>query len=87
MKRHHIRFVRIAGGALALVGTHFIATQLLARVHLLEHLLAPGPESFGALVITGAFLILRILVLLLLPGWVAARVFLWFASGVRSSTR
>ncbi len=67
---------RIVAEAAALLALHFVLVLILARVRLLEHLLSPGPESRVALAVTAMFLMLRIFVLVLLPGWVVARVWL-----------
>lgn len=62
-----------------LLALHFALVFALARVRLLEHLLSPGPESGAALVVTAMFLVLRIFVIVLLPGWLIMRIWL-FAS-------
>ena len=67
---------RILLEAAALLALHFALVQILARVHLLEHLLAPGPGSLFALAVTGIFLVLRLFVFVFAPGWFVAR--LWF---------
>ena len=60
-----------------LVGLQIALTHLLARARLLEHLLAPGGGSLVALAVTVAFLLLRVGVIVLLPGWFLARIWLW----------
>ncbi len=60
----------------ALLVVHFVLVQILARVRLLEHLLAPGPGSLLALAVTGIFLALRLFVCLFAPGWFLARLWL-----------
>jgi hypothetical protein len=69
---------RIIIELMLLVLLHFFAVQALARVRLLEHLLSPGPESRFAIGVTVAFLLLRGVLLLLAPGWFAARIWLWW---------
>ena len=81
MKRPPPPLRRIVIEALALMGLQFALTQLLAR--LLEHLLAPGGESYVALAVTAVFLLLRVGVIVLLPGWFLARLWLW-ATGAKS---
>ena len=73
------RLRRILLEAATLLALHFALVQILARVHLLEHLLAPGPGSRFALVVTGIFLALRLFVLLLGPGWFLARLWLFLS--------
>ena len=60
-----------------LVGLQIALTHLLARARLLEHLLAPGGGSRVALGVTVSFLLLRVGVIVLLPGWFLARIWLW----------
>lgn len=68
---------RIVIEFVALCALHFVLLQILARAHVLEHLLAPGPGSRLALAITAAFLLLRLFLLVFAPGWLLARVWLW----------
>lgn len=65
--------------AIALIGLHFLCAQVLARVHLLEHLLSPGSDSFEALVILACFFLFRLSVLVLLPAWLIAKLWLWWS--------
>ena len=67
---------RILIEATALVATHFVLLRILARVNLLEHLLAPGADSRFALGVTAAFLLLRVFLLVFAPGWLLARLWL-----------
>lgn len=67
---------RIAAEALGLIVLQWLLTLWLIHTRLLEHLLSPGSRSSGPLIVTGAFLLLRTLVIVLLPGWVLARVWL-----------
>jgi hypothetical protein len=73
--RHSL--VRIGIEAAALVAIHAALLQVLARVNLMEHLLAPGAGSFGALAATAIFLLLRSFLLVAAPGWVSVRLWLW----------
>ena len=61
----------------ALAALHLILLHILARAHILEHLLAPGPGSRLALALTAAFFLLRLFLLLFGPGWLLARLWLW----------
>ena len=60
-----------------LAALHFVLLHLLARAHVLEHLLAPGPGSRLALAVTAVFLLLRLFLLVVAPGWLLARIWLW----------
>lgn len=77
MKRPLPSLRRILVEIAVLVVAHFVLLQVLARVNLLEHLLAPGAGSRGALAITVVFLLLRGFLLVFAPGWVAVRLWLW----------
>jgi hypothetical protein len=63
--------------AVALIVLEIVLSHLLARAGLLEHLLAPVPGSMVALAATALFLLLRIVVICLLPGWLAVKLWLW----------
>ena len=67
---------RILAEAAVLVLLHGIALRLLAQARLMEHLLSPGSQSRWAVVATVMFLLLRMFVLVLAPGWVLARLWL-----------
>jgi hypothetical protein len=67
---------RIVGDAAILLALHFTLAHVLAHARLLEHLLSPGPGSRLALAATATFLLLRFFVLVLGPGWIAARLWL-----------
>jgi len=67
---------RILTETAVLLVLHYVLVLLVYRAGLLEHLLSPGPDSRVALAITSMFLMLRIFVLVLLPGWVMARLWL-----------
>lgn len=69
---------RIVGEAAVLGGLHVAAAQGLARANVLEHLLSPGAGSRVALGVTAVFLLLRGFTLVLAPGWVLARLWLWW---------
>ena len=77
MKHSPLSFRGAILGAFVLVVLQFTLAHLLAHARLLEHLLSPGSGSNAALAVTGAFLLLRVGVLVLLPGWVLAQLWLW----------
>lgn len=77
MKRRPPTLRRILLEGAALVAGHFVLLQILARVNLLEHLLAPGADSRFALGVTAAFLLLRVFLFVFAPGWLLARLWLW----------
>lgn len=68
---------RILAEAAALVVLHFALVQILARTRLLEHVLSPGPGAGAALAATTFFLLLRVFLFVLGPGWVLTRLWLW----------
>ena len=78
---------RILGEAVALVVVHFALLQILARVNLLEHLLAPGAGSRFALGVTAVFLLLRFFLFVFAPGWLVARLWLWATQPPTASAR
>ena len=61
----------------AIAALHLVLLHILARAHVLEHLLAPGPGSRLALALTATFFLLRLFLLLFGPGWLLARLWLW----------
>lgn len=64
----------VAAGAIVV---HTAAAHALDRGALVERMLSPGGDDVAlAAGITGAFLILRLAVLFVLPGWILARVVL-----------
>jgi hypothetical protein len=71
-----LRRILLEFAALALL--HFALLEVLARVRVLDHLLAPGPGSRAALAVTAFFLLLRFFLLTLAPSWLAARLWLYF---------
>lgn len=77
MKRRAPTLRRILLEAAVLVVVHFVFLQGLARVNLLEHLLAPGADSRLALGVTATFLLLRVFLLVFAPGWLLARLWFW----------
>ena len=77
MKHRAPSLRRILIEAAVLVAVHFVLLQILARVNLLEHLLAPGADSRFALGVTAVFLLLRVLLFVFTPGWLLARLWLW----------
>jgi hypothetical protein len=76
MKRRPPTIRRILIEAAALGAVHLVLLQILARVDLLEHLLAPGADSRLALGVTAAFLLLRVFLFVFAPGWLLARLWL-----------
>lgn len=70
---------RIVIELIAVVLLQFVLSHLLSRVRLLDHLLSPGGNSNIALGITTGFLLLRMFVMLLCPGWFFARLWLWWS--------
>ena len=76
MKHRAPSLRRILIEAAVLVAVHFVLLQILARVNLLEHLLAPGADSRFALGVTAAFLLLRVFLFVFAPGWLLARLWL-----------
>lgn len=62
---------------LAVVLLHEISLHLLARTRLMEHLLSPGSDSRWAILATVMFLLIRMFLLALGPGWLLARIWLW----------
>ena len=83
MKRPPPSLRRIVIETSVLVALQWTVALGLARARLLEHLLAPGSGSYVALAVTGVFLVLRIGVIVLLPGWLVARIWLWASRTVR----
>ncbi len=67
---------RILVEAAVLVLLHEVAIRLLAHARLMEHLLSPGSQSRWAVLATVMFLLLRMFLLVLAPGWVLARLWL-----------
>lgn len=87
MKRPPPTLRRVLIEAAVLVAVHFVLLQILARVNLLEHLLAPGADSRFALVITAVFLLLRFFLLVCAPGWLLVRLWLWATATERRRTQ
>ncbi len=77
MSRRPPTLRRILLEAAALVAVYYALLQILARMNLLEHLLAPGAGSRFALAVTAAFLLLRVFLFVFAPGWLLARFWLW----------
>ena len=69
---------RISLEAVGLLILHVVLLQILAQARLLEHLLAPGSQSFWPIVATASFLLLRTFLYVFGPGWLACRLWLWF---------
>ncbi len=76
MKRPPPTIRRILVEAAILGLLHEAAIRLLAHARLMEHLLSPGSQSLWAVVATAMFLLLRMFLLVLAPGWVLARLWL-----------
>ena len=69
---------RILGETAIVIGAHLILLWLLARTSVLAAAFAPGGEAGGFVALLGhAFLLLRIFVLVVLPGVFAVRVWLF----------
>jgi len=79
-RRQHFGFL---AGALVLVVLQFTFAHILADARLIEHLLAPGSQSNIALAVAVIFFVLRISVLVVLPGWLLAWLWLWASKGKR----
>jgi hypothetical protein len=77
MKRSPSTLRRILVEFAVLVVLHEVALRALASARLMEHLLSPGRSSTWALVATMMFLLLRMFLLVLGPGWLLTRVWLW----------
>jgi len=86
MKRRSPTLRRILIEAAALVAVHLVLLQILARVNLLEHLLAPGADSRLALGVTAVFLLLRVFLFVFAPGWLLVRLWLWGTRSVAERT-
>ncbi len=76
MRRRPPSLRRILFDFAVLIVVHLVLVQILGRVHLLEHMLSPGPGSALALAVTVFFLVVRTILLLLAPGLFLARVWL-----------
>ncbi|MFT3783652.1 MAG: hypothetical protein QM790_16690 [Nibricoccus sp.] len=68
---------RILVEAVAVVILHAVFLQMLAKARLLEHLLAPGGNSFWAIAATVGFLAFRVFLYLLGPGLLLCRLWFW----------
>ena len=68
---------RIVFEAVGLILLHFVLLQALANARLLEHLLAPGSNSFWPMVVTATFLLLRTFLYVFAPGWLVCRLWFW----------
>lgn len=66
---------RVLMASIVLVAAEYFGATLLVHFHLMQHLLAPGAGSLVAVLVALGFLLLRILVIVLLPGLLAAIVF------------
>ncbi|MFT3868966.1 MAG: hypothetical protein QM715_10960 [Nibricoccus sp.] len=67
---------RIVFEAAGLILLHYVLLQVLAKARWLEHLLAPGGDSFWPMVFTATFLCLRVFLYIFVPGFLAARIWL-----------
>ncbi|MBK9991959.1 MAG: hypothetical protein IPP19_14860 [Verrucomicrobia bacterium] len=70
---------RILLEACGLIILHGTLLLILAKARLLEHLLAPGSHSYWPIVATVTFLLLRTFLYVIGPGWLACRLWFWFA--------
>jgi hypothetical protein len=70
--------IRILVDAAVLVVVHIVLLHVLANMRLLEHLLAPGSQSYWAIAVTIVFLLLRTLLYVVGPSWFVCRLWLWF---------
>lgn len=77
MRRSPPSLKRILVEAAILVLGHWILLETLSRLNVVEHLLAPGAGSRGALVVTTIFLLTRFVLLIIAPGWLLVRLWLW----------
>ena len=71
--------LRIFVRAVTLVALHVVLLNVLAKVRLLEHLLAPGSQSYWAIAVTVAFLLLRTFLYIVGPGWLVCCIWLWYS--------
>jgi len=72
--------------AIGLVFLHAVLLQVLAKAHLLEHLLAPGRNSFWPIVATASFLMLRTFLYVIGPGWLVCRLWFGFTQKARATS-
>jgi len=72
--------LRILVEAAVVLGLHAAAHWGMVESRLLERVLSPTGDSGMHVTAAACFLLLRLFVLLLLPGWVLARVWLWATS-------
>ena len=77
MKRSPPTLRRIFTEAAAVVLLHWAGIHLMAKLRIMEHLLSPTGATRWALGGAVVFMLLRGFTLMLLPGWVLARVWLW----------
>lgn len=68
--------VRLAVEVALLLALYAGAFEVMARARVVERLLAPGSGQGPWVGLAVCFLLLRFFVVLALPGWVLARVFL-----------
>lgn len=69
--------LRLALVAIVAIAMHAAFAHLLDRAALVERMLSPGGDDVVfAASITTAFVLLRLLVLFVLPGWILARLVL-----------
>jgi hypothetical protein len=78
MKTRSSSLPRILLEAGAVVVIHFVVLRVLARARLLEHLLAPGSQSYWAIAATAAFLLFRAFLYIFGPGWLLCRLWLCY---------
>ena len=69
---------RIGVEFLAVVLVQWLLSLGLMHARILDHLLSPGSDSKIALGVITGFFLLRMFVLLFAPGWLLARLWLWW---------
>ena len=90
--KKHIRkpasLKRIAAEFLAIVLLHTVMAEVLVRVHLVEHMLSPGRDSYYAICVAAFFMMIRGIVIVLGSGWLLARLWLYAtrSSAIRERT-
>lgn len=74
--RKPVSLKRIAVEFFAIVLLHTVMAEVLVRVHLVEHMLSPGQDSYYAICAAAFFMMVRGIVIVFSLGWLFAR--LWF---------
>lgn len=79
MRPRHRLLMKILLVPVILGALHLGGILLLGHLRLMELLLSPGAHSpLGGLLLAVAFVVIRFCLLVLVPGWLAARLLLWF---------